>query len=216
MSPGVSDGAVRVFVAVMTLAAVASGAGPGPAGPGGMGSQDDVTRTLAFAAVVFTIILVFGLVARAIFERRSDRRTARDALSGVPLAVRVVEGTTLRYHIPMHSEVRALAGRLEVARGDESVREVRFFPAQGQAYPEVTVGRVAGFPLCHVQVRATEVAALHARLSNLEGRWHLANLARPPKQPTRYRGALMAPDEQVALADGDEIGIGPVAFVFRA
>lgn len=206
----------RCFVVMFLSVAAALAADMAVGNPGWAVRDDAITHTLLVAAVVFVAILLLGLAARAAGERAGRKRAAQAAQEGAPQVTRAVGGTVLRSHVPTNPLLEPLPGRLEVVHGDAGLQEIRFFPAHGQSYPEVTFGRMAGFPLCHVQIEASEVAGRQAKLSYLEGRWVLGNLARSPASPTRHRGAPMGFDEQVVLLDGDEIELGPVALVFRA
>jgi hypothetical protein len=212
-----SGAAPAVVLALVTGASAGAAAGQAADTVTALLPGDPSVKTLVFAATVFLAILLLGLLARAVGERRKGTlATQVSDVSDVAEVTGKVEGTLLRFAVLQSPERPPLPGRLEVVSGDGVVREVPLYAARGQSFPEVTLGRLAGAPLCHIEVRSTVVGGRHAKLSFVDGRWLLANLARPPRPATRFRGEAMALDQQVALGDGDEFEIGPATFVFRA
>ena len=190
--------------------------GSSPDGLAAVSQGDASLRTLGFAALVFIVLLVAGLAARAVADRRGPAESSQDPGIGPGEPARAVQGSVLRFFSPVSAERALLPGRFEVIGGDSEVREILFYRPCGQSNPEITFGRVAGAPFSHIQVKAGNVAGLQARMSYLEGRWILTNLARGVDQATRHCDSAMAIDQQVVLGSGDTVEIGPVAFTFRA
>lgn len=125
-----------------------------------------------------------------------------------------VEGHLLRFSVPQEGTLQFLPGRLEIASGLDSGREIRFVRVPGPNGTEVTFGRSEGPAYRHVQLREGTVSRAHARLRLLEGQWHLCNLS--ATNPVVHNGKILRDGEEQQLADGDRIEMGEVVFGFRS
>jgi hypothetical protein len=109
--------------------------------------------------------------------------------------------------------LQLLPGRLEVVSGDAGVEEIRFVRTPGSE-PVVTLGRGAGTPPGHVQLRSPTVSRRHARLRFHDGAWHVSNLS--GTNPAVVNGAELGPaSTEFRLEDGDQLELGDVVLRFR-
>jgi hypothetical protein len=117
--------------------------------------------------------------------------------------------------VPMREEgtLQLLPGRLELASGNDRMKEIRFVKMPGPAI--VTFGRFPGDTHKHVQVDSPTVSRLHASMRFASGRWHIKNLS--DTNPTIVNGhPLPATAYEQTLNDGDLVEMGEVIFRFRA
>ncbi len=125
--------------------------------------------------------------------------------SGKPELVRVpsaVEGT-----------LQLLPGRLEIASGNDRMKEIRFVKMPGPAV--VTFGRDAGEAHTHIQVESPTVSRMHASMRFEAGRWRIKNLS--GTNPVVVNGQqLPADDTELELNDGDQVEMGDMIFRFRS
>lgn len=132
--------------------------------------------------------------------------------TGVPGTM--VEGHLLRFSVPAEGTLQFLPGRLEIASGIDTGREIRFVRVPGPNGLEVTFGRSEGELYKHIQLRDQTVSRSHARLRLEEGRWHLFNYSQT--NPVVHNGQLLGNDAEQPLDDGDRIEMGEVLFTFRS
>ena len=132
--------------------------------------------------------------------------------TGVPGTM--VEGHLLRFSEPAEGTLQFLPGRLEIASGIDTGREIRFVRVPGPNGLEVTFGRSEGELYKHIQLRDQTVSRSHARLRLEEGRWHLFNYSQT--NPVVHNGQLLGNDAEQPLDDGDRIEMGEVLFTFRS
>jgi len=114
---------------------------------------------------------------------------------------------------PVGGTLQMLPGRLVIVEGEEAGRELRFVRL-GSNPQSVTVGRNAGRPYEHVQLRAQTVSRLHARLQYDEGRWSVENLSRTNPLVVNGRAVAAGAAPQV-LAEGDVVEVGEVLLRFH-
>ncbi len=131
---------------------------------------------------------------------------------GVPGTM--VEGHLLRFSVPAEGTLQFLPGRLEIAAGMDSGREIRFVQVPGPNGTEVTFGRSEGELYRHVQLRDQTVSRSHARMRLDDGQWYLLNLSNT--NPVVHNGRVLSDGEEQPLADGDRIEMGEVLFTFRS
>lgn len=114
---------------------------------------------------------------------------------------------------PAEDTLQLLPGRLEIASGNDRMKEIRFVKVPGPAV--MTFGRYAGATHTHVQVESPTVSRLHASMRFAAGRWHIKNLS--ATNPVVVDGQQLPAngDEQV-LNDGDQVEMGEVIFRFRS
>ena len=115
---------------------------------------------------------------------------------------------------PAGGTLQMLPGRLVIVEGEEAGRELRFVRL-GANPQTVTVGRNAGRPYEHVQLKAQTVSRLHARLQYDEGRWSVENLSRTNPLVVNGRAVAAGAAPRV-LSDGDMIEVGEVLLRFHA
>jgi hypothetical protein len=127
----------------------------------------------------------------------------------------MLEGRTIKIAAPPPGTLKFLPGRLEVAGGDDTVKEIRFYGLKGQSTPEMTFGRAAGAPYTHVELKAMTVSRRQAKMTYINGQWIVTNFATQESNPTVLNGAPMPIDGQAALKEGDAVEMGEVKFVFH-
>ncbi len=130
---------------------------------------------------------------------------------GVPGTM--IEGERLRFSVPAEGTLQFLPGRLQIAAGLDSGREIRFVNVPGPEGATVTFGRSEGAMYRHIQLRDQTVSRSHARMQLVDGQWELRNLSRT--NAVVHNGRELATGEQQLLQDGDRIEMGEVLFTFR-
>ncbi len=130
---------------------------------------------------------------------------------GVPGTM--IEGERLRFSVPAEGTLQFLPGRLQIASGLDSGREIRFVNVPGPEGSTVTFGRSEGAMYRHIQLRDQTVSRSHARMQLTNGQWELRNLSRT--NPVVHNGRELATGEQQHLQDGDRIEMGEILFTFR-
>lgn len=138
--------------------------------------------------------------------------TAVVSQTGVPGTM--VEGQLLRFSIPAEGTLQFLPGRLEIASGFDSGREIRFVRVPGPHELEVTFGRSEGELYRHIQLRDQTVSRAHARMRLKDGRWMLMNQSHT--NPVVRNGVVLEEGSEQELDDGDRIEMGEVLFTFRS
>ena len=131
---------------------------------------------------------------------------------GVPGSM--VEGHRLRFSTPAEGTLQFLPGRLEIASGLDTGREIRFVRLPGPNGTEVTFGRNEGALYRHIQLRDQTVSREHARMTLIDGHWLLTNLSKT--NPVAHNGRVLGPGEHQLLTDGDRLDMGEVIFSFRS
>jgi len=203
---------------------------PAAAEPKATGTWDS---RLVLPIAVGTVGLLALLVGGGLLLRRSRPREepnpyaiASGPLAQTPLASatpnppvapepQVVAGKTIKIHQPPAGTIKVLPGRFEVAAGDDTVKEIRFFRVPNQAIPEVTFGRLPGAPYVHVQLSSLTVSSRQAKITYQDNRWMLTNFAPESSNPTRVNGRELRVDETVALTEGDRVEMGEVVLIFH-
>jgi hypothetical protein len=110
----------------------------------------------------------------------------------------------------LDTTLQLLPGRLEPADpGTE--QEIRFVRLPGSK--RFTFGRNEGPAHTHIQLHAATASRMHAFMEFDGGRWHLGNMSRTNR--VVVNGAPLHDEVVHALADGDRIEFGELAFVFR-
>ncbi len=138
--------------------------------------------------------------------------TSPVAAYGVPGSM--IEGHLVRFSVPAEGTLQFLPGRLEIAAGRDTGREIRFVRVPGPNGAEVTFGRSEGELYRHVQLRDQTVSRSHARMRLLDGTWHLLNLSQT--NPVVHNGRALTGGEERPVADGDRIEMGEVLFTFKS
>ena len=143
----------------------------------------------------------------------------RAAPPPVPMQSTIVSSTTadatstVRFFRPPDGTLQLLPGRLEIVGGEEGKQDIRFVRSRGQT-PTITFGRAEGPPHQHVQLHASTVSRMHARMEFEQQRWKLVNLS--VTNPVVVNGEEMSAVEGTRLLeDGDRIEMGEVVFRFR-
>jgi hypothetical protein len=203
---------------------------PAPAEPKATGTWDS---RLVLPIAAGTVGLLALLVGGGLLLRRSRPREepnpyaiASGPLAQAPLAgttpnpplapePQAVTGKTIKIHQPPAGTIKVLPGRFEVAAGDETVKEIRFYRVPTQAIPEVTFGRLPGAPYVHVQLSSPTVSSRQAKVTYQDNRWVLTNFAPESSNPTRVNGRELRVDETVALNEGDRVEMGEVVLIFH-
>jgi len=146
--------------------------------------------------------------------RANHKDTPRDApVIGHGVPGTMIEGERLRFSVPAEGTLQFLPGRLQIAAGLDSGREIRFVNVPGPDGATVTFGRSEGAMYRHIQLRDQTVSRSHARLQLVDGQWELRNLSRT--NPVVHNDRILATGEQQLLTDGDRIEMGEVLFTFK-
>ncbi len=123
------------------------------------------------------------------------------------------EDTTVQADHLADGTLQLLPDRLQIEGGPGSGEEIRFVRVPG-VKQQITLGRIAGPPHQHVQLKSATVSRTHARLTFGGGIWTLRNES--STNPTIHNGRPLATSlEEVPLHDGDRIEVGEVAFRFH-
>jgi hypothetical protein len=121
--------------------------------------------------------------------------------------------STVRFFRPPDGTLQLLPGRLEIVGGENGKQDIRFVRSRGQT-PTITFGRSEGPPHQHVQLHASTVSRMHARMEYEHQQWKLVNLS--VTNPVVVNGEeLSAVEGTRVLEDGDRIEMGEVVFRFR-
>jgi len=189
------------------------------------GGMTDQTKILIGAIVAVVVVLLVLLIALT----RSKKSAATDPMdvaapssdppptgtgAGDP-EPEVVEGRTIKMHAPPPGTLKILPGRLEIAAGDDTVKEIRFYRVRGQSTPEITFGRAAGAPYSHIQLKPMTVSSRQAKITYINNAWILTNFAPDTSNPTRFNGVELPVDGQTELHEGDKIEMGEVVMIFH-
>lgn len=123
------------------------------------------------------------------------------------------DANPVRMLVPPGGTLQMLPGRLVLLEGEEAGREIRFVRLGGNPQ-RVTLGRNAGRPYEHVQLRAQTVSRVHAQMQYDEGRWYVENLSRTNPLVVNGR-AVAAGGAPTPLSEGDVIELGEVMCRFH-
>jgi hypothetical protein len=178
-------------------------------------TQDLVRKSRKHAADEEGPLLIFGPESAPRFGASSEPARPRPRFRDFrPPAAFEEDSETVRIDTNEDGWIQFLPGRLEVVQGRETGREYRFIRVPGQDTPEVTIGRSHGAAHLHVQIAASTVSRVHARLRFASGSWSIANLS--VTNPVRINGrALSSPEEAAVLTDGDKIELGEVELRYK-
>lgn len=155
---------------------------------------------------------VTGGLSRPPKSMAAETDSAVISAAGVPGTM--VEGQLLRFSIPAEGTLQFLPGRLEIASGMDSGREIRFVRVPGPHEMEVTFGRSEGELYRHIQLRDQTVSRTHAVMRLVDGVWTLMNHSRT--NPVVHNGKVLEDGAEQELEDGDRIEMGEVLFTFRS
>jgi len=125
-----------------------------------------------------------------------------------------VIGQSVRFGVPVNDRQHQLPGALQVLSGPDAGRHIPFVRLAHAPDRIMTIGRRAGIPLHHVELRDPTANRSHARVSHDGDAWVLMNLA--TDNPSEVNGRLLGPGESTRLAGGDHVRLGDVRFVYRA
>ena len=125
-----------------------------------------------------------------------------------------VVGDSVRFGVPADGRQHQLPGALQVLSGPDVGRHIPFVRLPHAPDRVMTIGRRAGIPLHHVELRDPTANRSHARVSHDGDAWVLMNLA--TDNPSEVNGRLLGPGEQARLSGGDHVRLGDVRFVYRA
>ena len=125
-----------------------------------------------------------------------------------------VVGHTVRFGVPANHRPEPLPGALQILSGPDSGRRIPFLQLPHAPGRTMTIGRRAGVPLHHIELRDPTANRSHASVSHDGEGWILRNLA--SDNPSELNGRLLAPGESARLHGGDHVRMGEVRFVYRA
>lgn len=145
---------------------------------------------------------------------RIERVFAPAVLQPAAAAQALEDADTIRFSPYETDLMQLLPGRLEVVRGALAGREIRFVRGYANPAAEFTLGRGSGPAQEHIQLSDPTVSRMHARMRFTDGGWRLVNLSQT--NPVLVNGQeLTQPGEERALADGDQIEMGELVFLYR-
>jgi hypothetical protein len=130
----------------------------------------------------------------------------------LPEPQEVLEGDTVKIALPPQGTLKMLPGRLLVLSGEQKVREIRFYKTKSEEENEITFGRAAGKPYCHIQLKEMTVSAKHAKLIYAGKKFTIINYSKT--NPTRVNDIELEENGMRELKDGDKIQIGEIIFQF--
>jgi hypothetical protein len=187
---------------------------------------------ILIGAIAFVVLLLIAIIIWHLRSKTKTRPTEPPTIqgqgsvgpppapppSGPPPAgppPKVIEGGTIKMHAPPPGTLKILPGRLEITAGDDVVKEIRFYRAQGQSTPEVTFGRAAGAPFTHIQLKPMTVSSRQAKMTFINKQWVLTNFAAESSNPTRYNGQPLPVEGETVLQEGDKVEMGEVEMIFH-
>jgi hypothetical protein len=183
-----------------------------------------VTVLIGAIVVVFVILLVLliFLMKGKKQPAQADQIPAAAPSASEPTPSPAMEpapseelrGHTIKLFSPPPGTMKLLPGRLEVAAGDDKIKEVRFFLPKGQSDAEFTFGRASGKPYVHIQLSHATVSSRQAKLAFMDGKYRLINYS--TVNNTRINDKELAENESAELNDGDKIEMGAVKFVYHS
>jgi hypothetical protein len=183
---------------------------PPPAGP------NWVVIGLIAGIVVVGLVLVVLLV---IFLRPKETPSLAEAAGPMAMPAGpagVVEGKTIKLQTPPAGTLKLLPGRFEVTRGDDQVKEVRFYMPKNSSRAEITFGRAAGPAYSHIQLKPMTVSSRQAKILWDGAAMTLVNYASAESNPTTVNGRSLNVEESVVLKDKDLITMGEIEFRYQA
>ncbi len=160
-------------------------------------------------ALLFILVVVLAVMA----AQRGGKTAAPAAGDGLALPPpTVVEGSTIKFHAPPPGTLKVLPGRFEVV-GDPSVKEIRVFKTKDDVETDVTLGRAAGPPYSHIQLKPQTVSAKQCKLMYSNGTYTIINYS--STNPTRVNGEALGTGDSRRLNDGDKIEMGEVTLIYH-
>lgn len=185
--------------------------------------EEGLSQTELFLIIGIGVAVLFLVVILlAVFLSRRKSMPALDPLSAAAPAGEppmgegtVTEGKTIKIQAPPPGTLKLLPGRFTVVKGDDTVKEIRFYRPKGKATPEITFGRAKGPAYTHVQLKPMTVSSRQAKLIFTGSQVMLVNYPGEDSNPTQINGRAMVVEESVELSDRDEITMGEVVFRFE-
>lgn len=121
-----------------------------------------------------------------------------------------IEGGQWRVGTPPEGTLKILPGRFLFEADGEQLRLFRWTDSDRV---EITIGRDAGEPYRHLQLKPPSVGRKHAKLVYEDGFYSLVNYS--STNPTVINGEVLTEGASRRLIDEDRIEIGEVALVFH-
>lgn len=140
--------------------------------------------------------------------KKDDVDFATDALW--PESEQEFDGRTMRFIRP-DPTMQLLPARLEVIGGDDTGTEIPFVGVPGEDM-ELMIGRSPGPGPHTVELKQKTVSRTHAVILHRDGQWLIENLSMT--NPTVLNDETLGVQTRV-LADGDQIEMGEVVFLFK-
>lgn len=187
--------------------------------------EEGLSQTELYLIIGIGVAVVFLVaILLAVFLSRKKSIPALDPLSAAAPAAEaqspagegiVTEGKTIKIQAPPPGTLKLLPGRFTVVKGDDTVKEIRFYRPKGKSTPEITFGRAKGPAYTHVQLKPMTVSSRQAKLIFTGEQVMLVNYPGEDSNPTQINGRPMTVEESAALSDRDEITMGEVVFRYE-
>lgn len=183
-------------------------------GKPGAGIPPQILVVLGVGALVIvaTIFVVLAVVIKQPVVINVTSRGAAALGPEGPDPAEWIEGSMVRMGRPPEGTLKILPGRFVLDDGDRQI-ELRIFRTSGADRVETTIGREAGQPYRHIQLKPLSVSARHAKLVFENGVYSILNYSRT--NPTMVNGESLPENASRRLVDEDRIEIGEVVFVYH-
>lgn len=173
---------------------------------------------IGLAGLLLIAVIVLAIVITN--RRKPDFVSPISASSGIsqelfsiPEPVAMVEGSTIKMAAAPAGTLKLLPGRFEVAGGDDTIKEIRFYKTKSQDESEITFGRCSGPNYTHIQLKPMTVSSKQAKLLFTNGKYTLINYS--TVNPTVVNGMPLNKESSVSLEEGTKIEMGEVVFIFH-
>ncbi len=168
-----------------------------------------IVCSLVIVATVFVVLAV--VIKQPVVINVTSRGGGALGPEG-PDPAEWIEGSMVRMGRPPEGTLKILPGRFVLDDGDRQI-ELRIFRTSGADRVETTIGREAGQPYRHIQLKPLSVSARHAKLVFENSVYSILNYSRT--NPTTVNGEPLPENASRRLVDEDRVEIGEVVFVYH-
>lgn len=180
----------------------------------GTGIPPQILVVLGVGALVIvaTVFVVLAVVIKQPVVINVTSRGGGGLGSEGPDPAEWIENSMVRMGRPPEGTLKILPGRFVLDDGDRQI-ELRIFRTSGAERVETTIGREAGQPYRHIQLKPLSVSARHAKFVFENGVYSIINYSRT--NPTTVNGDPLPENASRRLVDEDRIEVGEVVFVYH-